>query len=312
MKVKNVFSDVKTTLFCLTANALIMSSILPISDICAQDAANSFPMYRYNLQRTGRVPFAGPSNDNLKWSISSSGEIWSSPVVDSDGVIYVGSTDGNLLSITPKGKVLWAFKTANGKLLWSYKTGASIMTSSPSIGKDNTIYIGSWDKHLHALNADGSAKWNFETENKIDASPAVGEGTVYITDINGKLYAINLDGTLEWRFDLGGRTHSSPAIDTDETIYVGTQEGNLYAIAKDGALKWKFKTEKSITASPTVDANGVIYIGSWDGKLYAVNNDGPLKWRTTIGEPLLSSPAIDSKNTLYVGCVDWKLYALGQ
>src|SRR3990170_3725691 len=106
MKVKSVFSDVKTTLFCLTANALIMSSIIPTSDIYAQDAANSFPMYRYNLQRTGRVPFAGPSNDTVKWSVSSAGEIWSSPVVDAEGVIYIGSTDGNLLSVTSNGKVL--------------------------------------------------------------------------------------------------------------------------------------------------------------------------------------------------------------
>ena len=29
------------------------------------------------------------------------------------GVIYVGSTDGNLLSVTSKGKVLWSFKNGD-------------------------------------------------------------------------------------------------------------------------------------------------------------------------------------------------------
>ena len=163
MKVKNVFSDVKTTLFCLTANALIMSSILPISDICAQDVANSFPMYRYNLQRTGRVPFTGPFNDNLKWSISSSGEIWSSPVVDSDGVIYVGSTDGNLLSITPKGKVLWAFKTADE------------IFGAPAIGSDGIVYFGSADGRIYAINPDGKLKWKFQAGGAIHSSPAIGD-----------------------------------------------------------------------------------------------------------------------------------------
>src|SRR3990172_9371718 len=170
MKVKNVFSNVKTTLFCLTANALIMSSILPVSDIYAQDAANSFPMYRYNLQRTGRVPFASPFNENLKWSISSSGEIWSSPVVDSDGVIYVGSRDGNLLSITPKGKVLWAFKTPNE------------IFGAPAIGTDGIVCFGSADGRIYALNPDGKLKWKFKTGGGFHSSPDFGDkGTVYIS-----------------------------------------------------------------------------------------------------------------------------------
>ncbi|MCR4318893.1 MAG: PQQ-binding-like beta-propeller repeat protein, partial [Candidatus Brocadiaceae bacterium] len=185
MKVKSVFSDVKTTLFCLTANALIMSSIIPTSDIYAQDAANSFPMYRYNLQRTGRVPFAGPSNDTLKWNISSSGEIWSSPVVDSDGVIYIGSTDGNLLSITPKGKVLWAFKTADE------------IFGAPAIGTDGIVYFGSADGRIYAINPDGKLKWKFQAGGAIHSSPAVGDkGTVYVSSYDGKLYAIAANGKL--------------------------------------------------------------------------------------------------------------------
>src|SRR3990170_4385667 len=80
MKVKSVFTGIAIPFFCLTVNALVMSSLLPIAtNVYAQDVANSFPMYRYNLQRTGQVPFAGPSTDNLKGIISISGEVWSSP-----------------------------------------------------------------------------------------------------------------------------------------------------------------------------------------------------------------------------------------
>ena len=54
MKVKSVFTGIATPFFCLTVNALVMSSLLPVAtNVYAQDVANSFPMYRYNLQRTG-------------------------------------------------------------------------------------------------------------------------------------------------------------------------------------------------------------------------------------------------------------------
>ena len=37
------------------------------------------------------------------------------------------------------------------------------MHSSPAIGRDGTIYVGSLDNSLYAINPDGSQKWEFET-----------------------------------------------------------------------------------------------------------------------------------------------------
>ena len=50
---------------------------------------------------------------------------------------------------------------------------------TPAIGADGTIYIGSYDKKLYAINPDGSEKWEFLTKNWITSSPAIGtDGTV--------------------------------------------------------------------------------------------------------------------------------------
>ncbi|MHC4184039.1 MAG: hypothetical protein ACYSR0_11900, partial [Planctomycetota bacterium] len=46
---------------------------------------------------------------------------------------------------------------------WTFQAGTSI-SSSPVIGIDGTIYIGSKDKHLYAINPDGTLKWKFETK----------------------------------------------------------------------------------------------------------------------------------------------------
>jgi hypothetical protein len=45
---------------------------------------------------------------------------------------------------------------------WSFTTGDGV-ASSPAIGADGTIYVGSGDSNLYALNPDGSQKWSFTT-----------------------------------------------------------------------------------------------------------------------------------------------------
>ena len=37
------------------------------------------------------------------------------------------------------------------------------MSSSPAVGADGTIYVGSSDDNLYAVNPDGTQKWKFTT-----------------------------------------------------------------------------------------------------------------------------------------------------
>ena len=48
-------------------------------------------------------------------------------------------------------------KNSYGKLLWEYATTGSIL-STPAIGLDGTIYIGTVGGALYAINTDGSSK----------------------------------------------------------------------------------------------------------------------------------------------------------
>ena len=65
----------------------------------------------------------------------------------------------------------------------------------------------------------------------INVSPAIGaDGTVYVGSDDHHLYAINPDGTLKWKFQTGYTVWSSPAIGSDETVYIGSNDNYLYAI----------------------------------------------------------------------------------
>ena len=113
---------------------------------------------------------------------------------------------------------------------WVFKTGDSVY-SSPAIGSDGTIYVGSEDDNLYAINPDGSKKWAFRTRDDVDSSPAIGsDGTIYVGSYDNNLYAINPDGSKKWAFKTNGDVDSSPTIGSDRTIYIGSRDNNLYAI----------------------------------------------------------------------------------
>lgn len=63
---------------------------------------------------------------------------------------------------------------------WRYLIG-DFVYSSPAIAADGTIYVGSSDDHLYALNPNGTLRWRYPTGGEIWSSPAIGpDGTIYV------------------------------------------------------------------------------------------------------------------------------------
>ncbi|MBN2355904.1 PQQ-like beta-propeller repeat protein, partial [candidate division KSB1 bacterium] len=76
-----------------------------------------------------------------------------------------------------------------GSLKWTFAVDDAV-ESSPAIGPDGTIYFGSYDTKLYALNPNGSQKWSFQTDAEIFTSPAIGmDGTIYFGSDDACLYA---------------------------------------------------------------------------------------------------------------------------
>jgi outer membrane protein assembly factor BamB len=202
---------------------------------------------------------------------------------------------------------------------WSYQTDEGV-ASSPAIGADGTIYVGSgWyfltstDSALYALNVDGGLKWKYYAERGIFSSPAVDkDGTIYFGSFDNYLYAVEDSisyGRLKWRTRLGFWVMSSPAIADDGTIYVGDLNFNLAAVDSNGHVKWADKTGWCIFSSPAIGINGVVYVGSKDHYLYAyedLGDDYNRLWRHAFGSfydghLVDASPAIGDDGTIYIG-----------
>ena len=184
---------------------------------------------------------------------------------------------------------------------WIFQTNGTLQ-SSPAIGIDGTIYIGSRDKNLYAINPDGSLKWKFPTHYIYDSSPSIGiDGTVYIGSLDG-LYAVNPDGSLKWKISIGRADHYHPTIGIDGTIYIYSESGQLHAVNPDGSLKWEIQTGQIRT--PVISNDGTIYFSTSES-LHAVNTDGSIKWQFQADlYSYYSSPAIGFDGIAYVNATE--------
>ena len=212
------------------------------------------------------------------------------------------------------GRSEFSTSANTGTLKWKFLTGGRVR-SSPAIGADGTIYVGSDDRSLYALRPDGTPRWTVPTGGEVASSPAIGGDVIYVGSADGSLYAVNADGSLKWKLPLGGgAVYSSPAIADDGTVYIGTNAGSLHAVGSDGVQKWKLPlpTPGSIVTTPAIAPDGTIYVGAENPEFYAVTpTSGMIKWTfKRTGNPGTTSAAVGTDGTVYVGAQDGSLYAL--
>jgi len=214
--------------------------------------------------------------------------------------------------LTNTGRGGGAGATATVKWSFANKVG---FDSSPAIGPDGTLYEGSWDGNLYALDGTtGKQKWQFKTSSSIQSSPAVGaDGTVYVGSWDGWVYALDGEkGNQKWTFETGNGVYASPTIGPDGTVYIGSEDGAFYALyGATGVKKWACKTGDIICSTPAIGSDGTVYFGSNDQKIYALDGaTGRTKWTFDTGGWNVSSPALGADGTVYVGSSTNALFAL--
>ena len=127
-----------------------------------------------------------PGNQTLSqvWSFSTQGEVYSSPALVGDQLVF-GSADGNIYCLSTSGTLLWQYTTY------------SPVSSSPLVTTDGVVLAGAKNGTLYALDlATGKRIWSFKTspgyhEVNLDALPALdATGRVIVGSYDGSIYGI--------------------------------------------------------------------------------------------------------------------------
>ena len=217
----------------------------------------------------GKHLYAIDADGEVKWRFEAREKIYSTPAVDADGTVYVGSQDDHLYAVA-----------ADGRMRWSYETRDDV-DGSPVIGDDGTIYFGSDDRHVYAVSRDGALRWSTDLEGYVRAALALGTDGSLLAAVYGprpRLVALEADGgEVRWYFpvtvadsaEVG--VHSGPLVDRDGNIYFGAHDDYLYALRGSGDLRFILETHADVDAPPVLTPDGTLLVGSDDGRLYALH-----------------------------------------
>ncbi|MEZ5318526.1 MAG: PQQ-binding-like beta-propeller repeat protein [Vicinamibacterales bacterium] len=266
------------------------------------------------------------------WAFQTGLGVDASPAV-AGGRVYVASRDG----------FVYAVSAASGELVWKFATGGERRFTAPGIHGlqpatemmpdpfdfflssptvvDGTVYIGSGDHRVYALDAaTGAVRWSFETGDVVHATPAVADGVVYIGSWDRYLYALDAaTGRQIWKFETGDDRQiynqigiASSAAVADGVVLVGCRDGHFYAVdAKTGRQRWAEDNKGGwVIASPAV-RDGIVYFPTSDGTQFKAIRiaTGELVWRTVNRTVSFSSPVI-AGDRVYFGSHDGLLNVL--
>jgi outer membrane protein assembly factor BamB len=258
--------------------------------------ACDWTQFRYGPAHTGFNPTEtkiSPANVGTlveAWTTTTGGAFYYSSPAVANGVVYVGSVEGELYAFDAAGATGCSGAPKTCSPLWTATTGGAIYSSSPAVA-NGVVYVGSDDGKLYAFDAAGvtncsgtpktcSPLWTATIGGEVRTSPAVANGVVYVGDGSYGLYA----------FDAAGDTNCSGTPKTCMPLWAAFTGG--------------------YGESPAV-ANGVVYVGGFN-ILYAFDAAGvtncsgvpktcsPLWTATTIGGFILTSPAV-ANGVVYVG-----------
>ena len=191
--------------------------------------------------------------------VGAGAQIVGGPVV-SDGLVLVGSSDGNLYAFDPDDTSRdWIFAT--GDELWS----------TPAVS-DGVVYFGSLDHNIYAVRIDdGTEVWRFPAKGAVTAAPLVVGGLVYVGSFDSVFYALDAKtGQDVWQFDGASKWFWGAAVAAGDAVLAPSLDGNLYALdVRTRTLNWSYDTGGPIIGSPAI-VGDMVAIPSKDHGVFLV------------------------------------------
>lgn len=274
-----------------------------------------WPSMRGNLRNTGCSLHAiAGTNEQSPLHITTGNAIFSTPVIDADENVYIGSAD----------EYFYCIDTRRRCVAWRRKTDG-IIDSAGCLDDRGAVYVPSGDASIYQLStADGSVSWRMnllERATKTSSTIFWWEGNV-VQGPNGWLfagnddfclYAISPDGHVQWSMLTALQIWSAPAFQ-DDLLYVASFDMCLYAVEwRTGRMVWCARLHNVLTASPAVGDDGTVYVSCFGGYTYALDGrTGRRRWTARVGGSIYASAALTPDGGVWIGSGNGHLTCLDQ
>jgi len=123
---------------------------------------------------------------NVNWKFQGDGAIMGSPVLTGNGdTFFVATVRGTVYAIRPGSDI----GNEPGTALWTFRPGGPVRSGLAF--HDNTLYVGSDDGYLYAIDTTGPAlSWKHKTGGAIRSQILVTGGLVYFGSLDNHVYAL--------------------------------------------------------------------------------------------------------------------------
>jgi len=165
-----------------------------------------------------------------------------------------------------------------------------------------------------------AARWQYETADTVNLTPATFADQVYLPLAGGRLVALRAgDGQLIWQTEMGGAFSAPPEAD-ERGVYLATETkaiegvqtyyratGALRALSsRSGVTRWMRTLPRPISSALAANAT-TLYGGTTDGRVYAISKaTGEISWQAQYTAPFASQPVLHDGH-LYLGSEDGTL-----
>lgn len=195
--------------------------------------------------------------------------------VGPDDTVYTDVSYGDYLFTSGD---LFAYR-ADGTLKW--KIGQGAVDSIPLV-KDKTLYVGSYDNHLYAIDTtSGGIRWSTSLSGDV-ADPAMIESTLAVSVSNSDaLYGVTRAGKKSWT--AAGRTVGQYGRTAAFGHLFVTATGKIFATRTDGTSAWEVtRPAGELNADPWLSdpaVNGTTLICCSDNShVLGIDTTGKIVW----------------------------------
>ncbi len=227
------------------------------------------------------------------WAFEVGAPVMTTPCVDDDGVLWFGADDGCLRAVSAHGRPLARIALtdllpssplvsrgtvwiAADRRLWGsdgtrVDVAAETVTAPLAAGADGTIYVGSWDAHVHAVRR-GEVVWSAPVDGQVVGGCAVGPGgEVVVGTRAGVVAAFSDAGQPLWSRRFRDGVYGCPALDDAGRVWFSCNDRRLHALTLDGGAEVAtLRLGRDPRAAVAIAGDGTLYAASWDWHLYAV------------------------------------------
>lgn len=227
-------------------------TLLSLSCLCSAGFA-SWSTFHGGNQRRGHTPQILSSNPVKQWSAEMLGKVIVSPIVATDGTIYVGP----VLTKEKRPRVLMNAVNPNGTIKWRFecKFADNQVVGCPALDSAGNIYFGTGSGVFYSLNPEGQVRWTLDVGLPISTAVLVAtDGNIY-AKIGLELYSFTPSGSVRWHQYVGDPNTYAVSETLSGYILHSTETG-LAAFDSAGTRLWSAPVGS--IGAPVVDFAGRI------------------------------------------------------